>query len=46
MTTIRRVAKPEGFGNIVVEESPFQTYGPRDVLISTRVSLIIRGSEI
>ena len=46
MTTIRRVAKPEGFGNIVVEEAPFPTFGPREVLISTRVSLISRGSEI
>lgn len=46
MTTIRRVAKPEGFGNIVVEEAPFPIFGPREVLISTRVSLISRGSEI
>lgn len=43
---IRRVAKPEGFGNIVIEETPFPTYGPREVLVKTQVSLISRGSEI
>lgn len=41
-----RVAKPEGFGNIVVEEAPIPTFGPREVLIESRVSLISRGSEI
>lgn len=43
---MRRIAKPEGFGNIVVEEAPIPTVGPRDLLIQTRVSLISRGSEI
>lgn len=46
MATIRRVAKPEGFGNIVVEEAPMPTFGPREVLVQSRVSLISRGSEI
>lgn len=46
MRTMRRVAKPEGFGNIVVEEVPLPNVGPREVLIKSRVSLISRGSEI
>ena len=46
MAMMRRVAKPEGFGNIVVEEAPIPTYGARDVLVQSRVSLISRGSEI
>lgn len=44
--TIRRLAKPAGFGNVVVEDAPLPTCGPRDVLIRSRVSLISRGSEI
>lgn len=46
MNRMRRIAKPEGFGNIVVEDAPIPTCGPRDVLIQTQVSLISRGSEI
>ena len=45
-STIQRVAKPEGFGNIVVERAPFPVYGPRELLVQSRVSLISRGSEI
>ncbi|MCB0123009.1 MAG: zinc-binding dehydrogenase [Caldilineaceae bacterium] len=41
-----RVAKPEGFGNVILEEIPLPTVGPRDVLVRNKVSLISRGSEI
>jgi len=41
-----RVAKPEGFGNVILEEVPIPTCGPRQVLIKNQVSLISRGSEI
>src|SRR5688572_25261864 len=41
-----RVAKPEGFGNIVLEEVPVPVCGPRDVLVKNQVSLISRGSEV
>ncbi|HRW09709.1 MAG TPA: zinc-binding dehydrogenase [Caldilineaceae bacterium] len=41
-----RVAKPEGFGNVILEEVPLPTVGPRDVLVRNKVSLISRGSEI
>ena len=41
-----RVAKPEGFGNIVLEEVPLPPVGPRDVRVRSKVSLISRGSEI
>lgn len=41
-----RIAKPPGFGNVVVEEAPVPEVGPRDVLVRTEVSLISRGSEI
>lgn len=41
-----RVAKPEGFGNIVLEEVPVPVCGPREVLVQNRVSLISRGSEV
>lgn len=44
--TMHRVAKPEGFGNIVVEEVPMPTFGAREVMIQSQVSLISRGSEI
>jgi L-iditol 2-dehydrogenase len=44
--TMKRVAKPEGFGNIVVEETPIPAVGPREALVQARVSLISRGSEI
>ncbi len=41
-----RVAKPEGFGNIVLEEVPMPVCGPREVLVQNRMSLISRGSEV
>ena len=41
-----RVAKPEGFGNIVLEEVPIPPVGPEEVRVRSKVSLISRGSEI
>lgn len=41
-----RVAKPEGFGNIVLEEVPIPPVGPQEVRVRSKVSLISRGSEI
>ncbi len=41
-----RVAKPEGFGNIVLEEVPIPPIGPQEVRVRSKVSLISRGSEI
>jgi len=41
-----RVAKPEGFGNIVLEEVPMPPVGPKEVRVRSKVSLISRGSEI
>ena len=41
-----RVAKPEGFGNIVLEEAPMPPVGPDEVRVRSKVSLISRGSEI
>jgi len=41
-----RIAKPEGFGNVILEETPIPTVGPRDVLVRNQISLISRGSEI
>ena len=41
-----RVAKPEGFGNIVLEEVPMPPVGPQEVRVRSKVSLISRGSEI
>jgi threonine dehydrogenase-like Zn-dependent dehydrogenase len=43
---MRRVAKLEGIGNIVVEEAPAPTIGPRQVLVRNHRTLISRGSEI
>lgn len=44
--TMHRLTKPAGFGNIVVEEAPVPSCGPRQLLVRNRVSLISRGSEI
>ena len=41
-----RVTKPEGFGNIVLEEVPIPPVGPQEVRVRSKVSLISRGSEI
>ena len=43
---MKRVAKHEGLGNIVVEDAPRPAIGPRQVLVRNRRSLISRGSEI
>src|SRR5437016_1728838 len=45
-TDMLRVAKPAGFGNVILEESPIPEVGPRDVLVREKVSLISRGSEL
>lgn len=44
--SVTQVAKPEGIGNVVLEEVPIPECGPRDVLVKNKVSLISRGSEI
>jgi threonine dehydrogenase-like Zn-dependent dehydrogenase len=44
--TMRRVAKHEGVGNVVLEEIPVPEPGPGQVLVRTRASLISRGSEL
>lgn len=41
-----RLAKPEGFGNVILEEAPLPSVGPREVRVKNKVSLISRGSEI
>ena len=41
-----RVIKPEGFGNIQLEEVPTPKIGPRQVLVRTHTTLISRGSEL
>lgn len=43
---MRRLAKPAGVGNIVVEEVEVPRPGPREVLVRVKVSLISRGSEL
>ena len=40
---MKRVAKPEGFGNIVGEDAPIPAVGPREVLVQARVSLESAG---
>ncbi len=41
-----QVAKLAGVGNVILEEVPIATCGPRDVLVKNKISLISRGSEI
>jgi L-iditol 2-dehydrogenase len=41
-----RVTKPEGFGNIQLEEVPVPEIEERQVLVKTRATLISRGSEL
>ena len=41
-----RVVKPEGFGNIQLEEAPIPDINSRQVLVRTKVTLISRGSEL
>ncbi len=43
---MRRVAKPEGLHNIVVEEVETPRISPTEVLVKTERTLISRGSEI
>ncbi|NKB68836.1 MAG: zinc-binding dehydrogenase [Candidatus Latescibacteria bacterium] len=43
---MKRLAKPEGVGNIVVEEVEVPRIGPDQVLIRAERTLISRGSEI
>jgi threonine 3-dehydrogenase len=46
MSTMWRVAKHEGVGNVVVEQVAIPEPGPGKVLVRTQVSLISRGSEL
>ena len=41
-----RVTKPQGFGNIQLEEVPVPTITPRQMLVKTDTTLISRGSEL
>jgi L-iditol 2-dehydrogenase len=41
-----RIIKPEGFGNIQLEEVPIPQIGPGQVLVRTNRTLISRGSEL
>ena len=41
-----RVIKPEGFGNIRLQEAPIQEIAERHVLVRTEATLISRGSEL
>lgn len=43
---MKRVAKHEGFGNIVLDEAPVPQPGARQVLVRVHRTLISRGSEI
>jgi len=43
---VKRVAKREGIGNIVIEETAIPTIGRRQVLVRNRRTLISPGSEI
>ena len=44
--TMRRLAKHEGYGNVVFEEVPMPAVSANQVLVKTHTSLISRGSEI
>ena len=41
-----RVIKPEGFGNIQLEDIPIPEINSRQVLVRTHTTLISRGSEL
>ena len=41
-----RVIKPEGFGNIQLEDAPIPEINSRQVLVRTERTLISRGSEL
>jgi L-iditol 2-dehydrogenase len=44
--TMIRVIKPEGFGNIQLEDVPIPEINNRQVLVKTHTTLISRGSEL
>src|SRR5919198_790647 len=44
--TMRRLAKHEGYGNVLFEEVPVPSIAANQVLVKTHTSLISRGSEI
>ena len=46
MKRMKRLAKHEGFGNVVVEEADVPQIGAREILVRIHRSLISRGSEI
>ena len=46
MATMKRSAKLDGVGNVVLEEVPIPTPGEGEVLVRLKASLISRGSEI
>ena len=41
-----RIIKPEGFGNIQLQEAPIPDIGAREVLVRAEATLISRGSEL
>ena len=41
-----RVIKPDGFGNIQLQDVPIPTINSRQVLVRTGATLISRGSEL
>ncbi|MEW6355535.1 MAG: zinc-binding dehydrogenase [Planctomycetota bacterium] len=43
---MKRLAKPEGFGNVIVEEVDVPKIGDGEILVRIHRSLISRGSEI
>jgi 2-desacetyl-2-hydroxyethyl bacteriochlorophyllide A dehydrogenase len=43
---MKRLAKGEGYGNVLLEEVPVPSIAPNQVLVKTHTSLISRGSEI
>src|SRR5207245_1512956 len=43
---MRRLAKHEGYGNVLFEEVPVPSITANQVLVKTHTSLISRGSEI
>ena len=43
---MKRVAKPEGKFNVVLEDAPVPAVGPHDVRVRNVRSLISRGSEL
>ena len=46
MKRMKRLAKPEGFGNVIVEETDVPEIAEGEILVRIHRSLISRGSEI